>query len=84
MKQKLKMASGYLLAGVLSCSVLVAAAKCGDGGCPQQAQPAASQPAASQSTGETQSAVSGEATEQVQTTGRKRRRSRKAKLDGEE
>ena len=76
MKQKLKMVSGYMLAGVLSCSVLVAAAKCGDGGCPPPQPSAAVQPAA-----DAQPAVSGEATEQAQSIGRKRRRTRKAKSD---
>ena len=74
MKQKMIMASGYLLAGMLSCSVLVAAAKCSDGGCPEQAAVVTAQP-----TTDAKSVALGEATkQQPQTTGRKRRRTRKS------
>lgn len=34
MKEKMIMAGSYLIAGLLSCTVLIAAAKCADGECP--------------------------------------------------
>jgi len=87
MKKKVMMAGGYILAGMLSCSVLVAAAKCANDDAPEPVKASARNSVAVTSpTGDGVSSAKADddpATAPQATVKRRRTRKASAKKDGE-